>query len=128
MGRISGSIKLDQNVEKTIRQAIRHVALLRKSWEDVLPENVLANTIGYLIDGLTNTLVAQVIAAEDISSRTAAELVQVFQVTETKLVALLSVSVQRKFPQVLAWYFPIRKFIRKVVLNFINLRKNICIW
>lgn len=84
---------LDPGTERSVRQCIRQLQLVRNVWVDILPEAVYANTMGFLIDEFTQAVVTYVTDAEDISAQAASELVKIFGIVDDRLPKLFNVSI-----------------------------------
>lgn len=84
--------KLDSNSEKSIRQCIRQLQILKAVWNEVLPLKVYNRAMGFLTDAVVEELMSLIIAVEDISSQTASDLVSSFTIIIERVPTLFLVS------------------------------------
>ncbi|XP_046388776.1 centromere/kinetochore protein zw10 homolog [Ischnura elegans] len=72
--------ELPNSTEKGMRQCLRQLEHLKTVWLNVLPYNVYCKSIGSHLNSFVEELIFRVLAAEDIPSSTAVQLVTVFGV------------------------------------------------
>lgn len=71
---------LSPETEKCIRQCMRQQELLKTVWHKVLPYSLYNNAMGIFLDCMCSKLVNSVVSIEDISSKAAELLVEVFKI------------------------------------------------
>ncbi|KAG7213241.1 hypothetical protein KM043_002542 [Ampulex compressa] len=101
---------LHPNTERTLRQCIRQLELLKTVWLDVLPINIYCKAVGCITNSMIEDLVTRVTSVEDIPSDVASELVVLFNMV-TKRAPLI-------FPQPDTIHLYVRKWSK--FLELIN--------
>lgn len=106
---IENSPKLDPATENSIRQAVRFLEGFAMAMKD-LPDRFYINTMGFLIDEFTETLVSLVCKANDISAVAASELL------------ILCNTISERVPKLFTVKKILLKFSLKIFLNFFRIR------
>lgn len=71
---------LSPETEKSIRQCMRQQELLKTVWHKILSYMLYNKTIGTILDCMCSNLINSVVDIEDISSKAAEQLVEVFKI------------------------------------------------
>jgi len=79
---LSGQLHVD--VDKCLRQCVRQYELLRTVWQKVLPTAVYNKTLGYMVNAFCKKLIDVVVGAQDIPSKNAEHLVDMYKVVLTR--------------------------------------------
>lgn len=72
--------EISPETEKSIRQCMRQQELLKTVWHKVLSYPLYNRTIGNILNYMCSTLINSVMCIEDISSKAAEQLVEVFKI------------------------------------------------
>lgn len=75
---------LSPETEKSIRQCMRQQELLKTVWHKVLSYSLYNKTMGVLLDAMCLNLINAIVCLEDISSKAAEQLVDVFKIVITR--------------------------------------------
>lgn len=72
--------ELINKAEKSIRQCLCQLQLLKKVWSDVLPSEVYFKAIGTLFNSCLEEIILRVLSMEDISADVAAQMDSIFSI------------------------------------------------
>lgn len=75
---------LSSETEKSIRQCMRQQELLKTVWHKVLSYQLYNQNIGSILDVMCSNIINAVVRIEDISSKAAEQLVDVFKIVITR--------------------------------------------
>ncbi|KAK0089817.1 hypothetical protein PV325_005124 [Microctonus aethiopoides] len=81
--------ELSPDIERSLRQCIRQLQLLKTVWLDVLPMNIYCKALGCILNSMIEDIVLKVITVEDISAAAAVELVSLFNMIINRAPSIL---------------------------------------
>lgn len=97
---------LINKAEKSIRQCLCQLQLLKKVWSDILPSEVYFKAIGTLLNTVLEEIILRILSMEDISADAAAQMDNIFSILLKQGPDLFEVILN-------IWFFRTAKFYLK---------------